>query len=151
MGRSYFGSETRWDFMMAFGTLLRCLRTFRENGDEEGDEGEGSCAWTAMLAMWLGRGDVEKAAMTLSSLSTCEISDALIKLGSLHGGHIPDIHILSPAASVRIAGPAYTVQMVHASDQTAPKLSAHFVDTATAKSIVVINAPPRSVFLISII
>lgn len=77
--------------------------------------------------------------------STCEISDALIKLGSPHGGHIPDIHCLSPRSDVRIAGPAYTVQMVLASDETAPKLSAHFVDTATPNSIVVIDAPPRSV------
>ncbi|KAG8213933.1 RraA-like protein [Butyriboletus roseoflavus] len=82
------------------------------------------------------------------SLSTCEISDALIRLGSTHGGHIPDIHILSPAPpdpNLRISGPAYTVQMVLASDQAAPKLSAHFVDTATQKSIVVIDTPPRSV------
>ena len=77
--------------------------------------------------------------------STCEISDALIKLGSPHGGHIPDIHCLSPRSDVCIAGPAYTVQMVLASDETAPKLSAHFVDTATPNSIVVIDAPPRSV------
>ena len=82
----------------------------------------------------------------MSSLSTCEISDALIKLGSPHGGHIPDIHILFPKSDLRISGPAYTVQMVLASDQTAlPKPSAHFVDTATPKSIIVIDAPPRSV------
>jgi len=81
----------------------------------------------------------------MSALSTCEISDALIKLGSPHGGHIPDIHILSPNSNVRISGPAYTVQMALASAQTAPNLSAHFVDTATPKSIVVIDAPPRSV------
>lgn len=78
--------------------------------------------------------------------STCEISDALIKLGSPHGGHIPDIHMLSPSDStVRLCGPAYTVQMVLGSDTSAPKLSAHFVDTAPEGSVVVINAPHRSV------
>ncbi|KAI9067394.1 RraA-like protein [Trametes sanguinea] len=80
----------------------------------------------------------------LADFSTCELSDALIKLGSPHGGHIPDIHMLSPTdSSTRICGPAYTVQMVLGSDKTAPKLSAHFVDTVPEGSVVVINAPPR--------
>ena len=85
----------------------------------------------------------------LSKFSTCEISDALIKLGVPHGGHIPDIHMLSPsphtAGDMRICGPAYTVQMVLGSDTSAPKLSSHFVDTAPAGSIIVIAAPSRSV------
>jgi regulator of RNase E activity RraA len=83
----------------------------------------------------------------LDSFSACEISDALIKLGSPHGGHIPDIHMLSPSVSesqVKICAPAYTVQMVLASDQAAPKLSAHYVDTATPGSVVVIAAPPQT-------
>lgn len=82
----------------------------------------------------------------LAEFSTCELSDALIKLGSPHGGHIPDIHMLSPTdSSTRLCGPAYTVQMVLGSNKTAPKLSAHFVDTAPEGSVVVISAPPRSV------
>jgi hypothetical protein len=89
-----------------------------------------------------------KTTSPLAPFSACEISDALIKLGSPHGGHIPDIHMLSPSVSesqVKICAPAYTVQMVLASDQAAPKLSAHYVDTATPGSVVVIDAPPRSV------
>ena len=39
------------------------------------------------------------APLALYKYSTCEISDALIKLGLPHGGHIPDIHMLSPAPS----------------------------------------------------
>lgn len=87
----------------------------------------------------------------LSSLvrfSTCEISDALIKIGLPHGGLIPDIHMFSPhpgASDVRICGPAYTVQMVAASDKTSPKPAAHFVDTAPEGSVIVVDAPPRSV------
>ncbi|KAH7916559.1 ribonuclease E inhibitor RraA/Dimethylmenaquinone methyltransferase [Hygrophoropsis aurantiaca] len=83
----------------------------------------------------------------LSPFSSCEISDALIKLGSPNGGHIPDIHMLSPTSTesqLRICAPAYTVQMVLASDKAAPKLSAHFVDTATPGSIIVIDAPPQT-------
>ena len=82
----------------------------------------------------------------LAGFSTCEISDALIKLGSPNGGHIPDIHMVSPSdATIRVCGPAYTVQMVLGSNKDAPKLSAHFADTAPKGSVIVINAPPRSV------
>lgn len=80
----------------------------------------------------------------LSQFSACEISDALIKLGSPNGGHIPDVHMLSPTSQVKICAPAYTVQMVFASDKSAPKLSSHFVDTATPGSVVVIDAPPQA-------
>ncbi|KAF4567615.1 hypothetical protein EYR40_006616 [Pleurotus pulmonarius] len=81
----------------------------------------------------------------LAAFSSCEISDALIKLGIPHGGYIPDINMVSPATSsdIRICGPAYTVQMVLASDKTAPKLEKHFVDTAPEGSIIVIDAPPQ--------
>jgi len=84
----------------------------------------------------------------LVEFSTCEISDALIKLSVPHGGYIPDIHMISPAISnspLRICSPAYTVQMVLGSNTTAPKLSAHFVDTAPAGSVIVIDAPSGSV------
>ncbi|KAI0690527.1 ribonuclease E inhibitor RraA/Dimethylmenaquinone methyltransferase [Cytidiella melzeri] len=84
---------------------------------------------------------------SLSKFSTCEISDALLKLGVPHGGHIPDIHMFSPSATgsgeTRICGPAYTVQMVLGSDTSAPKLTAHFVDTTPPGSVVVVAAPPQ--------
>lgn len=91
-----------------------------------------------MLSLQLRR------SMALARYSTCEISDALIKLGLPHGGHIPDIHMISPSKT-RLCGPAYTVQMVSSSNTTAPKLSSHFVDTATEGSIIVVSAPLRSV------
>ena len=81
----------------------------------------------------------------LADFSTCEISDALIKLAVPAGGLLPDINIISPstaATDVRVCSPAYTVQMVPGSDTSAPKLSAHFVDTAPAGSVIVIDAPP---------
>lgn len=84
----------------------------------------------------------ESFVQQLSEFSACEISDALIKLGSSNGGHIPDIHLISPLGSNQIiCGPAYTVQMVFSSDTSAPKLFSHFVDTAPAGSVIVINAP----------
>ena len=82
----------------------------------------------------------------LADFSTCEVSDALIKLGVLNGGHIPDIHMVSPVVQtdIRICSPAYTVKMVLKSDEDAPSLSEHFVDTAPAGSIIVIEAPKGS-------
>jgi hypothetical protein len=88
-----------------------------------------------------------------SDLSTCEISDALLKLGVPHGGHIPDIRRVSPhsysrpddsaSVGVRLCGPAYTVRMVLASERDAPNLQgAHFVDLATEGSIMFVSAPP---------
>ncbi|KAH9942463.1 RraA-like protein [Epithele typhae] len=78
----------------------------------------------------------------LADFSTCELSDALIKLGSPHGGYIPDMNMFSPSsASTRLCGPAYTVQMIAAS-QDGPKLSQHFVDTAPEGSVILVNAPP---------
>jgi hypothetical protein len=91
-----------------------------------------------------------------SDFSTCEVSDALIKLGVPHGGHIPDIHCISPRprsesggrpaqgvpVPVRLCGPAYTVRMVFASDRGAPKLQqSHFVDLAPEGSVAFVSAP----------
>ncbi|KAJ6475327.1 ribonuclease E inhibitor RraA/Dimethylmenaquinone methyltransferase [Mycena vitilis] len=78
----------------------------------------------------------------LSRFSTCEISDALIKLGVVSGGYIPGIDRFS---SGKICAPAYTVQMVLSSDTAAPKLSEHFVDTAPAGSVIVIDVPQQCV------
>lgn len=84
--------------------------------------------------------------MSLAGFSSCEISDALLKLSVPHGGHIPDIHLVSPAnPDVRVCGPAYTVQFVLASATNAPKLTTHFVDTVPEGSIILIDVPPGSV------
>jgi regulator of RNase E activity RraA len=79
----------------------------------------------------------------LANYTTCEISDALIKHGLPHGGHIPDILPLSPVPSTRICGPAYTVQMELFSHTSSPKLSSHFIDTAPEGCVIVIDAPRR--------
>jgi hypothetical protein len=92
----------------------------------------------------------ESLTRQLSEFSACEISDALIKLGSPNGGHIPDIHLVSPSGSTRVVcGPAYTVQMVFTSDTSAPKLPSHFLDAAPAGTVIVIDAPPSSVSWLS--
>jgi len=90
----------------------------------------------------------DPALAPLAHFSTCELSDALVRLGVPNGGHIPDIRMLAPAPSsalgdtTRLCGPAYTVHIVLASNTTAPRLDAHFIDLAPAGCVVVVDAPP---------
>ncbi|KAF8313461.1 RraA-like protein [Clavulina sp. PMI_390] len=80
----------------------------------------------------------------LAPYSTCEISDAMVKLGVASGGHIPDITMFSPSrdsATEKICGPACTVQMVDAKDKTSPTPQYHFVDVAPRNSVMVISTP----------
>ncbi|KAF5389372.1 hypothetical protein D9757_004260 [Collybiopsis confluens] len=79
--------------------------------------------------------------MSLSAFSTCELSDALLRLGVQSAGYIPDITL---QAGEPICGPAYTVRFVLASDQDAPKLSEHFVDTVPPGSVLVLDAPKNT-------
>lgn len=82
---------------------------------------------------------------SLKRFSSCEIADALLKLGQRPwGGYIPDIELWSPKyceGDTRIVGPAFTVKMVDKSDTTSPTPSEHFVDAAHEGSIVVVSAP----------
>ncbi|KAJ7262217.1 ribonuclease E inhibitor RraA/Dimethylmenaquinone methyltransferase [Mycena haematopus] len=84
---------------------------------------------------------------SLSSFSTCEISDALIKLGVASGGYIAGLDLFASgnsSESGKICAQAYTVKFVLASDTSAPKLSEHFVDTAPAGSVIVIDVPHQA-------
>ncbi|KAL4073910.1 RraA-like protein [Scleroderma yunnanense] len=102
---------------------------------------------TLLASCFLHRTMSTQVSHSLPLFSSCEISDALIKLGVLHGGLIPDLHVFSPAPSTsppKICAPAYTVKMVSASDKNAPKLSTHFVDTAPPGSVIVIDAPSQT-------
>ncbi|KAI7856896.1 RraA-like protein [Circinella umbellata] len=81
----------------------------------------------------------------LKQFSSCEIADALLKLGQRPwGGYIPDIEMWSPHycdGDTRIVGPAFTVKMVERDNTTAPTPSEHFADAATENSVLVISAP----------
>ncbi|KDN44093.1 RraA-like protein [Tilletiaria anomala UBC 951] len=83
-------------------------------------------------------------AAKLGKYSTCEVSDALIKLKLPHGGHLPGIDMLSPqhlARQTRICGPAFTVKMVSQTEESAPKPAKHFVDAAEPGSVMIVTAP----------
>ncbi|RSH87447.1 hypothetical protein EHS25_003357 [Saitozyma podzolica] len=86
---------------------------------------------------------VDHALITrLKRLSACQVSDALVKSGIAHGGLITDMNAYSLRdEGMRIAGPAFTVKMVHASDTTSPKPSQHFVDACPANHVLLIQAP----------
>ena len=95
-----------------------------------------------------------------SDFSTCEVSDALLKLGVPHGGHIPDLYCISPHTRSetgrtpvrRLCGPAYTVRMVFASDRDAPKLQqGHFIDLAPEGSVAFVSAPSGSSSLLPLL
>ncbi|KAG2214286.1 RraA-like protein [Mucor mucedo] len=88
---------------------------------------------------------MDSTLLALKKYSTCEIADALLKLGQgPWAGYIPDIELWSPKyceGDTRIVGPAFTVKMVEKSDTCAPTPSEHFVDAAHEGSIIVISAP----------
>ncbi|GAA5870345.1 hypothetical protein JCM1840_004699 [Sporobolomyces johnsonii] len=77
----------------------------------------------------------------LGTFSTCEISDALIKLGHPTGGFVPDLERFSGEEGARVVGEAFTVEMVDTRDKEAPKLEEHFIDLATPGSVVFISTP----------
>ncbi|KAI0259268.1 ribonuclease E inhibitor RraA/Dimethylmenaquinone methyltransferase [Gloeopeniophorella convolvens] len=82
-----------------------------------------------------------------SDFSTCELSDALLKLGVPAAGHIPDLHRVAPHPAhpaPRLCGPAYTVRLVLSSDTDAPRLQGHFVDLAPRGSVAFVSAPPAA-------
>jgi hypothetical protein len=66
----------------------------------------------------------------LSKYSTCDISDALLRLGILTGGFLPSLSLWSPhrkEGPTRVAGPAYTVKFVRNHQKNAPVLAEHYV------------------------
>jgi hypothetical protein len=66
----------------------------------------------------------------LSRYSTCDLSDALLKLGIPTGGFLPGISLWSPQRQegpTRVAGPAYTVKFVRNHQTNAPILAKHYV------------------------
>ncbi|GAA5931575.1 bifunctional 4-hydroxy-4-methyl-2-oxoglutarate aldolase/oxaloacetate decarboxylase [Sporobolomyces koalae] len=77
----------------------------------------------------------------LSNLSTCEISDALVKLGHPTGGLVPDLERFSGDADQTVIGEAFTVEMVQGDNTEAPKLEDHFIDLVTPGSVLFISSP----------
>ncbi|KAF3763345.1 RraA-like protein [Cryphonectria parasitica EP155] len=83
----------------------------------------------------------------LKNFTTCDVSNALIKLKYRNGGFLSGLTLWSPdrqAGDTRIVGPAYTVQYAPLSDP-APKLAgAHYIDGVPAGAVVFVSCPART-------
>ncbi|KAJ6028861.1 hypothetical protein N7540_004437 [Penicillium herquei] len=85
-----------------------------------------------------------KAIQALSKFTSCDIGDALVKLGIKHGGHLSGLSMYSPhrmSGPSKIFGPAYTVRMVPAADKDAPTPPGHFADAIPKDSVVFVSQP----------
>ncbi|KUJ07651.1 RraA-like protein [Mollisia scopiformis] len=80
----------------------------------------------------------------LQSFSTCDVSDALLKLKYPHGGFLSDLTLWSPERQMgetKIIGPAYTVKYVSVNDKESPKHTGHYIDTIPSGSVVFVSSP----------
>ncbi|KAK9318919.1 RraA-like protein [Lipomyces orientalis] len=80
----------------------------------------------------------------LESFSTCDVSDALLKLNHPNGGFVAGPTLWSPerqAGDSKVVGPAYTVQYVPLSDTVSPKQASHYIDLIPAGAVVFISSP----------
>ncbi|KAH6684793.1 ribonuclease E inhibitor RraA/Dimethylmenaquinone methyltransferase [Halenospora varia] len=87
---------------------------------------------------------LSSAGRALSRFTSCDIGDALVKLGVPYGGFLSGLQMWSPerqSGTRKIFGPAYTVQMVEANDKSAPNPPIHFADGIPKDSVVFISQP----------
>ncbi|KAF5855683.1 hypothetical protein ETB97_008618 [Aspergillus alliaceus] len=79
---------------------------------------------------------------SLQPYSTCDISDALLKLSSKTGGFLPNLTIWSPKrqkGTTKIIGPAYTVKYVPL-DDPAPKVESHYIDSVPEGTVIFVSS-----------
>ncbi|CAF9928018.1 MAG: hypothetical protein HETSPECPRED_006730 [Heterodermia speciosa] len=83
----------------------------------------------------------------LRPYSTCDVSDALLKLGVTHGGFLSNITMWSPKrqeGNTKIIGPAYTVK--YERKVLKPKQPpTHYIDSIPPGSIIFISAPSETI------
>ncbi|KAH8662212.1 RraA-like protein [Xylariales sp. PMI_506] len=81
----------------------------------------------------------------LQEFTSCDVSDALIKLKYRNGGFLAGLTMWSPQrqdGDTKIIGPAYTVKYVPL-DDPAPKHPTHYIDSVPAGAVVFVSCPPR--------
>ncbi|KAK3495733.1 ribonuclease E inhibitor RraA/Dimethylmenaquinone methyltransferase [Neurospora crassa] len=82
----------------------------------------------------------------LQQYTTCDVSDALIKLKYRNGGFLSGLTMWSPhrqEGATKIVGPAYTVQYVPLDDPR-PKHPTHYIDNVPKGSVVFVSAPAKT-------
>ncbi|PWY74511.1 RraA-like protein [Aspergillus sclerotioniger CBS 115572] len=80
----------------------------------------------------------------LQRFTSCDVGDALVKLGVPQGGYLSGLTMYSPglmSSTAKIFGPAYTVKMVHAADKAPPTPKVHFADAIPQNSVVFVSQP----------
>ncbi|CAI7657070.1 hypothetical protein N7533_001150 [Penicillium manginii] len=85
-----------------------------------------------------------KAVQALGKFASCDIGDALVKLGIKHGGYLSGLSMYSPhrmSGPSKIFGPAYTVRMVPAADKILSNPPCHFADAIPKDSVVFVSQP----------
>jgi len=91
---------------------------------------------------------VDPIVQTLEPFSTCDVSDALLKLKYPHGGFLPGLTLWSPKrqeGTTKIIGPAYTVKYVRKNYENEHKLEGHYIDNIPPGAVVFISAPAKTV------
>ncbi|KAM7193856.1 RraA-like protein [Rhypophila sp. PSN 637] len=81
----------------------------------------------------------------LQQYTTCDVSDALIKLKFRNGGFLSGLTMWSPERQngpTTIVGPAYTVQYVPLADPR-PKHPTHYIDSVPSGAVVFVSCPPK--------
>ncbi|KAF2763544.1 RraA-like protein [Pseudovirgaria hyperparasitica] len=85
----------------------------------------------------------------LRPFASCDIGDALVKLGVPLGGYINDLRMFSPhragdldKKTPTMIGEAVTVKMVRADDTESPRPEKHFADANEAGKVMFISQPP---------
>ncbi|KAL2271332.1 hypothetical protein VTJ83DRAFT_703 [Remersonia thermophila] len=82
----------------------------------------------------------------LRQYTSCDVADALVKLGVPDGGFLPGITMWSPQrqdGDTKIVGPAYTV--VYAPhDDPRSKWPSHYIDAVPAGSVVFVTSTDRT-------
>ncbi|KAJ4415510.1 hypothetical protein N0V82_007312 [Gnomoniopsis sp. IMI 355080] len=82
----------------------------------------------------------------LKQYTTCDVSNALIKLKYRNGGFLSGLTLWSPerqAGDTHIVGPAYTVKYVPLGDP-APKHPTHYIDSVPAGAVVFVSCPAKT-------
>ncbi|KAL2807779.1 ribonuclease E inhibitor RraA/Dimethylmenaquinone methyltransferase [Aspergillus granulosus] len=80
----------------------------------------------------------------LQKFASCDIGDALVRLGVPNGGYLPGLKMFSPGVMCtksKMFGPAYTVRMVRDSDKSSPIPPKHFADAIPKDSVVFVSQP----------
>ncbi|KAH8704853.1 ribonuclease E inhibitor RraA/Dimethylmenaquinone methyltransferase [Talaromyces proteolyticus] len=80
----------------------------------------------------------------LRKFASCDVGDALVKLGVPNGGYLSGLKMFSPGimcTKSKLFGPVYTVKMVRDSDKASPTPPKHFVDAIPKDSVVFISQP----------